>query len=93
MEVLLEVSGSNSAVREKLNELVHAPAEPRSPGEDQAVRAIAHYIASEILDPPYSAWQEQVNDIAGLRLKGSKVEIPVEPRLSLSVSVSIVSAS
>lgn len=93
MQFSLTASGSNSDVREKLNDAVHNPSAPRTKEEDDVVRAIAHHVAAEILNPPYNEWQEQVNDITALRLKGSRVEIPAEPKLSLTISVSVSSSA
>lgn len=89
MQFSLTASGTNSEVREKLNDAVHSPAAPRTKEEDDVVRAIAHHVVCEILNPPYNEWQEQVNAIAAVRINNPKVALPAEPKVSLTISVSV----
>lgn len=54
MRVSLSLSGGHAACREQLNTFVHSISDPHS-NEAGVKRAVAHYVAAEILDKAQAA--------------------------------------
>lgn len=88
MRFQLEAKGTVTECREALNAELAKLAGPHKQ-EHAVVRAVAHYVVEENLDPLYVPWVEECNIAAEGRLKGSKRANPPEPLTSFSVDVSI----
>jgi hypothetical protein len=89
MHLQLAASGTVSECREALNAQI-AKLEPTETEKNAIVRAIAHYIVNENLDPLYRPWVDQCNACAEVRAKGTKLEDPPEPTTSFSIDCTIV---
>jgi hypothetical protein len=88
MQLKLAASGTVSECREALNTQI-AALESTETEKNAIVRAIAHYIVSENLDPLHRPWVEQCNACAEVRAKGTKMDNPPEPTTSFSIECTI----
>jgi hypothetical protein len=84
MEFHLSKSGTVSECREALNAAIAALPLPYSQ-EHAVVRAMAHYVVEENLDPLHDPWVNECMFAAENRAKGSKVQNPPEPTTSFSI--------
>jgi hypothetical protein len=88
MKFQLSKSGTVTECREALNAAIAALPLPYTQ-EHAVVRAAAHYVVEENLDPLHDPWVRECMFAAEARTKGSKAANPPEPTTSFSIDIAI----
>lgn len=88
MRFKLAATGTVTECREALNNAIARLTGPHKQ-EYAVVRAIAHYVVEETLDPLYVPWVNECTLKAEARTKGSKEKDPPEPTTSFAIDCSV----
>lgn len=86
MRFTLSASGTVTECREKLNEAIAALVGPHKQ-EFAVIRAAAHYVVEENLDPLYAPWAQSLNALRAASIP--EKNYPPEPKTSFSIDLNI----